>query len=374
MRIGVNLLPLKPAQIGGLEACTKRLLEHLMQVDRRNEYVLFVGEWNAGSMTFRNGRYRMRLVGAAGREQDLYVQIKSGDIDLWFCPLIYLEPRHLPIPSVVLVPDIQHEYHPQFFTRAELKARALIYRPSCEDATEVLTISNFSRASIVERYGVAADKVHCVYLAPIWRFSPPGDGPGLDDVKGKYGLDEDYAVYPANMWPHKNHEMLLLGLYRLARRHGLRPAVALLGQDMGRGARIKELIEHLGLAGQIYLLSYVDDSDVPSLIQGARCLVFPSLYEGFGLPLIEAMAAGCPVACADAASIPEVVGDAGLLFDPRSPDAIAEAIRRVWTDDALRSDLAERGRTRVRGFSWTRAARETLHIFDVARRNFGRQG
>jgi hypothetical protein len=168
------------------------------------------------------------------------------------------------------------------------------------------------------------------------------------------------------MWPHKNHAMLILALHRLRQTYGVKLPLVLTGDDLGQWPMLQELVSHFHLQGQVHHLGYVSAAELRSLYGRATMLVFPSLFEGFGLPLLEAMTLGCPVAASNSTSIPEVVGEAALLFDARAPDSIAEALHRLLSDEPMRHSLVASGREQAALFSWKRAAMETLQVFEWA--------
>jgi glycosyltransferase involved in cell wall biosynthesis len=399
MHIGVNLIPLRSGQMGGHEFYVRRLLKQLLVCDRGSRFYLFTAWWNDESVDFPHGRYQKILaVPKQEPEQaipggwsrwvarsprlgtlpllhrptptpalDLHAWVRRLRLDLWFCPITNLDPRHLPIPTVVTTADIQQEYYPEFFAREELQARALMYGPSCQEATAVIAVSEFSRRCMIEKYGLAPDKVHCVYEAGVESVDDPAESPTVDEVKRKYQLPAGYAFYPANMWPHKNHAILLLALHRLRQLYGVTLPLILTGDDLGEWAKCRTLAAHFHLHDQVRHLGYVPAHDLPGLYQGAALLLFPSLFEGFGIPLVEAMAFGCPIAAANTTSIPEVVGDAALLFDPRQPDSMATVCFQLLTDDDRRQTLIARGRERATHFSWGKVADETLRVFHWAR-------
>jgi glycosyltransferase involved in cell wall biosynthesis len=398
MRIGVNLIPLRPGQMGGLEFYVRSLLDHILAHDRHNRYFLFTAPWNDDSLNFRHGRYRKILVMQEGEpadgvpdgsrvgfaryaslrilhlahqwgsrpSQDLHAWVRRLRLQLWFCPMTDLDPRQLSIPAVIIVADIQQEVYPEFFTRRELTHRALMYAPSCQEATAVITMSEASRKSLIDKYSLPEEKVRCVFGAGIERRSGRLPVLSAEQVRDKYQLPSSYAFYPANMWPHKNHQLLLLALHRLRRLYGVTLPLVLTGDDMGQWKTLEEIAQHFQVRDQIHYLGYVAAEELPPLYTGATMVVFPSLYEGFGLPLLEAMQLGCPVAAANLTSIPEVVGEAALLFDPRNPDSIAAAMHRLIVDDTLRQRLSARGREQAAIFSWEGAARETLQVFSWA--------
>ena len=398
MRIGVNLIPLRSGQMGGHEFYVRRLLRQLLTRDRQNHYVLFTAWWNDDSIDIPHGRVQ-KIMAVAQEEPaeaspsglkrwwaryptrgtlpvlrrwtptpclDLHAWVRRLGLDLWFCPMTNLDPRHLPIPTVVTIADIQQEYYPEFFTRAELQARALMYGPSCQEATAVIAVSEFSKRCMIEKYGLVPEKVHCVYEAGVEGVDDSSRILTAEEVQRKHHLPASYAFYPANMWPHKNHHLLLLALHRLRRVYGIALSLVLTGDEMGQREQFEAFARHFHLQEQIHCLGYVPGSDLPGLYQGAAMLLFPSLFEGFGIPLVEAMALGCPVAAANTTSIPEVVGDAARLFEPRQPDSIATACAQVLTDSDLRQTLIARGREQAQRFSWERAADETLQVFNSA--------
>jgi glycosyltransferase involved in cell wall biosynthesis len=385
--------------MGGHEFYVRRLLRQLLLCDRRSRFFLFTAWWNDDSIDFPHGQFQKILavpkqepevtipsrstrwlaqyprLGAlpllrrrtGSPSIDIHAWVRRLQLDLWFCPMTNLDPRHLSIPTVVTIADIQQEYYPEFFTREELQARALMYGPSCQEATAVIAVSEFSKRCMIENYGLAPEKVHCVYEAGVESVDEPTKSPTVEEVRHKYQLPASYAFYPANMWPHKNHSLLLLALHRLRQLYGITLSLVLTGDDMGEWGKCEALARHLQLYEQVHYLGYVPALDLPGLYQGATLLLFPSLFEGFGIPLAEAMTLGCPIAAANTTSIPEVVGDAALLFDPRHPDSIATTCFQLLTDDDLRQALITRGRERAKHFSWERVADETLQVFEWAR-------
>jgi glycosyltransferase involved in cell wall biosynthesis len=398
MRIGVNLIPLRSGQMGGHEFYVRRLLKQLLMSDRRNQYFLFTAWWNDDSIDLPPGPSQKIMVvpkedGAPIRSGlnrwlarypsletfpmlrrwgsshpgDLHAWVRRLGLDLWFCPMTNLVPRHLSIPTVVTVADIQQEYYPEFFTHEELQARALMYGPSCQEATAVIAVSEFSKQCMIEQYSLVPDKVHCVYEAGVESVDEVANSPTADEVKRKYHLPPSYAFYPANMWPHKNHRLLFLALHRLRQMYGMSLSLVLTGDDLGQWGELEAVARHFHLHEDIHYLGYVPVDALPGLYRGAALLLYPSLFEGFGIPLVEAMTLGCPVAAANTTSIPEVVGDAALLFDPRQPDSIVSACCQLLTDDDLRQTMIERGRERAALFSWKRVADETLQVFGWAR-------
>jgi glycosyltransferase involved in cell wall biosynthesis len=223
------------------------------------------------------------------------------------------------------------------FPRAERAFRAVAWNRSARRAERVIAISAFVRDRAVARLGIDAARVRVVPL-----------GIDHDELRPGGAGREPFLLYPARPWPHKNHERLFEAFARLRRE---RPELRLVLTGGGSFGALPDGVEARGLVAR---------GELVALMQRSAALVFPSLYEGFGLPPLEAMACGCPVACSNAASLPEVVGDAARLFDPRDPSAIADAVREVLDTP---EEWTRRGLERARGFSWDETARATDAVY-----------
>jgi glycosyltransferase involved in cell wall biosynthesis len=197
--------------------------------------------------------------------------------------------------------------------------------------------------------------------ADLTRFTPEQPGEAVADMRARLGIDGPYLLYTARLeHPGKNHVRLLEAFAELRRRHTLPHRLVLAGGRWSGAEAIDARVTEFGLADAVILPGFVPNELLPALYAGAEVFVFPSLFEGFGIPVLEAMASGTPVCAADTSSIPEVVGDAGLLFDPKEPAAIADALDRLLNDAALRTRLAAAGIARATGFTWDRAAAAVL--------------
>jgi len=381
MKIGVNIFPLRPRIAGGHEFYVRNLVQAMLRLDAGHFYYIITAPWNHREIDFGSGPYKkiciegqpsrfgvLRQLKAKLRRShwDMYRCVMDLGLDVWFCPMMDLQPRYIDIPSVVTIADIQHEYYPQFFSQEEIRERDLTRKPSCQLATAIIAVSEYCRKSLLECYQLDAQKICRVYEAASPAYTPERAKEAWPWVVERYGLEKGYIFYPANTWPHKNHEMLLMALHVLKKR-GISPTLVLTGAHIAASDSLKDLERQFGLEDKVIHLGYVEHRLFPGLYHGAACLVFPSLYEGFGIPLVEAMASGCAVACSNVCSIPEVVGDAARLFDPRKPDSIADALEQILCDDSLRRQLIEKGRRQAASFSWDIAAKETLAVFEKAR-------
>lgn len=298
-------------------------------------------------------------------------------VDILFCPFsapTYSEPG---VPTVCTFYDLQYKIYPEFFSQEDVAGRDQTFINMCRKADHIAAISDYSRDMAIGYGGLDPNNISTIYLRMGARFERDGGGETLrrQDVLGRYGLlSGEYLIYPANFWQHKNHEMLLTAFGLLRRELGdgqPSPKLVLTGAPCERSEWLGRAAEAMGLGGSVILPGYLDDADLAILIGESRGMVFPSLFEGFGLPVIEAMALGVPVACSDTTSLPEVAGKAALLFDPRDPDAIARAMGRIWSDADLRADLVAAGRERAAVFMDTdRMADEYWAAFEhvMARR------
>jgi glycosyltransferase involved in cell wall biosynthesis len=344
--VGISLLTLVPGALGGSETYVRELLRGLRRVGELDYRVLLPpaapgaaeGLPAEVATEYREARtipQRLAAMGlAAARPAPLRARLAVADAVHY--PLTIRLPA-TPRPSVVTLHDLQHLDLPGMFPRAERAFRALAWHRSLRGATRVIVLSAFVRARAIERLGLDPERLRVVPSGVDHdRFAPGGEP------------REPFLLYPARAWPHKNHARLLEAFALLRRAH---PDLRLVLTGGGEPGRLPVGVEARGR---------VADDELARLYRTASALVFPSLYEGFGQPPLEAMACGCPVACSDAGALPEVVGDAARLFDPHDASAIAAAV-----EDVLESpeEWTQRGLARAAAFSWDAAARATEAVY-----------
>jgi glycosyltransferase involved in cell wall biosynthesis len=359
MRIGVNCFLLQ-ANIGGLKQYFLTLFRELLEHDGENEYILFWYAHNADELAkLGTDRWKNNAI-LLQDQRDVVSHLDR--LDLYFCPFNVLYPRPLSKPTVMTLVDIQEVYYPEFFTPEDLYNRQLHYPVSTRMADRVITISEFSKQALVRHHRLLPDKVIVAHLCADERYyrsdqiaRPPAQT-----------LPQDFILYPANFWKHKNHDRLLQALRLLREEKGLAVSAVFTGFDEPNGYPLSAKVKEYGLDSQVSVLGYVTIEEMAYLYRQARMLVFPSLFEGFGIPLVEAMAAGCPIVAANATSIPEIAADACELFDPTSPRATAEAITKVWYDGTLRQEMIARGKRRAQNFSPERTAQAHRTAFAEA--------
>ncbi|MGQ9489415.1 MAG: glycosyltransferase family 4 protein [Anaerolineae bacterium] len=281
----------------------------------------------------------------------------------------YLMPYRPGAATVLTVYDLIPLRHPEHSTaRARLLFRwatALALRT----ARVVIAISDFTRRDFLAEFHLAPEHIAAIPLAadPIFR---PQPAEAVAAVRARYNLPAQYALYVGSNKPHKNL-VRLLEAWQMA--HGAWPMadsrLVIAGAWDARYPEAKERAEALGLGDQVMFLGPVAEADLPALYAGATLFVFPSLYEGFGLPVLEAMACGTPVICARGSSLPEVAGDAAWLVDPLDVAGLAEALARLWSDPALRAGLQQRGLAQAQRFSWQATAQQTLLCYRALAKN-----
>ena len=345
--VGISLLTLVPGVVGGSETYARELVRALARVGEL-DYRVFVPRIAADAADglpsrvvtsypagHSSPRRAAAMAFAAAAPWPVRRQLSLGELDAIHFPLSVMLPPVSRPPAVTTVLDVQHELYPRFFSRAELAYRRVVYGWTVRRSRIVITISEHARQGLIERLGLDPARVRAIHLGLDHERFRPGDEPR-----------EDFLLYPALGWPHKNHARLFEAFALLrARRPGLRLVLTGYDETVPAGAEA---------------LGRVPADELLRLYRRAAALVFPSLYEGFGQPPLEAMACGCPVASSNAASLPEVVGDAARLFDPTSVEGIAAAVEEVLDRP---EEWSRRGLERAKRFSWDACARRHEEVY-----------
>jgi glycosyltransferase involved in cell wall biosynthesis len=391
---------MKPGVAGGIENLARSFLDHLINLDQYNEYILMVPSEIKYDFDLRNRR-NIKIWPLDGLKSSLNRFFWQGEnairhllkADSWRTRQVenltfagrfkadvaltmsgYLSTDLFPLRNVVVVADLQHEYYPEFFVPEALEERKRILNDTVHGAAHIIAISEYTRQTLLERFRISPERVSTVHLAADSVYtSKINSGEHCRLVLRKYKLGEGgYLFFPANTWPHKNHQAAIRALQILRAEYHLDPILVCTGSEKQAHQSILAMIKEAGLCSRVRFLGYCPVEDMPSLYRNAAALVFPSLFEGFGIPLVEAMWSDCPIVCSNATSLPEIAGDAALLFDPRAPEQLAEALNQVLTDEAVRQSLVQRGRDQAKKFSWHRFTQETVRVLhDVRRQHYG---
>jgi glycosyltransferase involved in cell wall biosynthesis len=375
MNVGINLLYLLPGIVGGTATYAVSLLEALAGADPDNRYFVFVNRESAELELVQADNFvvvacpvpaRVRALRYAYEQVVLPRTVDRYRLDVMHSPG-YIAPLRLDCSSVVTIPDLNYRAIPEVFTPVRRRVFESMVPRSARAADAVLTISEASRRQIVDTLGVPPEKVTVTHLAAKGRARPRAEGGA--DMARDLGIDGRYLMAFSSQSPHKNIDGLLRAFHLLAAEEAVQ--LVLVGHEPERGQPLRALVEELKLTERVVFAGYRSDEEVARLFQGATAFAFPSMYEGFGIPVLEAMEAGVPVVCSNAASLPEVAGDAALLFDPADVRAMASAMEVVLQSAAERERLIARGFRQARQFSWRTTAEQTLAVYQsvVARRD-----
>ncbi len=259
------------------------------------------------------------------------------------------------LPSLYEPWDLQHIHLPHLFSPGECAWRTQMYARACRRASLVVTATATTKRDLVASFGIPAEKIAVILRdSDLGRDAPPPERRAA--VLRNLGIDGDFAFYPAMTFPHKNHAGLFEALAILREQHGLVVPLVCSGRiSDAHQADIAEALARCGVGDLVHFVGSLSEEALVSLFAQAKLLAFPSLFEGLGLPLLEAMQYGLPIVAARASCIPEVTAEAAVLFDPHDAADMAQAIRRVWTDANLRGELKRKGYARRSDFAWSNA-------------------
>lgn len=368
MRIGIDTLFENPSLGTGGLTYIENLVPRLAELDDF-EYVLYVSPKNRHLFELDRPNVRhvvcpfskeRRLATVAFEQTALPVLARRDRLDVFHAPG-NVAPAWLPCASVLTVHTLHHWLRPESLTAGPRHFRRVMMRHGARRADAVIAVSDYLRTSLERIVALEPGKAVTVYLgAPELDYAAGPDGPATE-------IPEGATVFVSALWPYKNAEVAIRAHGRLARRDGLRQPLAIVGTGFASyEAELRELARTEGISDSVLFVGHVPQSRMGSVYARAGVLVYPSFEEYFGLPAVEAMAAGVPVIASDRASLPEIMDGAGLLVPPSDADAVADALLRVLTDEGLRQSLVERGRTRAKQFTWRRTADETAAVYRAA--------
>jgi glycosyltransferase involved in cell wall biosynthesis len=367
MLIGVDASRTTVAKRTGTERYSLEITRALIDVATDDQFVLYFNQPPRPGLLPRSERVRWRVMPSRRlwTVARLSAEIVRRPPDVLFVPAHSLPPV-LPRASVATVHDLGYLHFADEHPRLTRLLRRYANRWSAQRATQVVAISGATRDDLVRLEGIDPGKIGVVHHGVADRFRPVRDSEAIESVLVRHRLDCPYFLFIGTLQPRKNLERLLAAFDRLAND---RPDVllSLVGATGWQRGRLRQALDRVRARDRVRLLGYVDDDDLPALLSGSLGLAFPSLHEGFGLPALEAMACATPVLASTTSSLPEVIGDAGLLVDPLDVDAIAAALKELADHADLRRELGELGLARSASFTWERAARETLAIIHRAR-------
>lgn len=368
-RIGLNahLLNLSGNyRSAGINWYIYHLLQHLPAA-AAFEYTVFLSDQNArGHLTLPIRQSRLPthqpVVRIAWEQFVLPFALRHERIDLLHA-LAFAGPLAISLPWVVTIYDLSFMRYPQSFNAANRIYLTWAVRNSLRRAQRVIAISESTKRDLVALFGAPAQRIAVVYGGIDPAFTPSRDPADLAAFRARRGLPEQFVLHVGTIEPRKNIARLIRAFARARRAARLPHRLVLVGARGWKYAQVDQVIEQEQMQDLVLFAGYVPQEELPLWHRAADLFVYPSLYEGFGLPPLDAMASGTPVVVSNASSLPEVVGDAGLQVPPEDEAALADALARALTDHALREQMIARGLAQAAKFSWARAARETAAVY-----------
>jgi glycosyltransferase involved in cell wall biosynthesis len=367
MHIALNTLAVR-ARLSGGGVYVTNLVRSLAGLDHRNQYTLYMSGQNAAHFCGLPENFRLvqavslRPLRLLWEQTLLPLQLARGGVTL-FHATGNVSPLIRTCRQVVTIHDLTYYLMPERHTLAKRNYFRMMIAPSARRSDRVITVSDSSKDDIVRLLRIAPEKVTVIHEGCDVRYRPLHDQDALNALRRKYSLRKRILLFLGMIEPGKNLVNLLAAFARLREFHG--EYCLVLAGDFGWNYRpVLAAIERLGLRELVHLPGYIPEEELPALYNLAEVLVYPSLYEGFGLPVLEAMACGIPVITSNVSSMPEVAGDAAVLVEPRSVEQLSNALSRVLTDADLRAQMSEKGLERSRMFTWEKAARETMQVYE----------
>ncbi len=373
MRIGIDASRALRARPTGTERYSLELIKALLALETEHEFMLYVPT-RILDRNFLVPRARTVVIPSRMPGGRLWTHTALGPYTRRHRPDVLFVPAHVlplfgPRPGVVTVHDLGYEYFPEAHPAHERWYLRWSTRRHVRVAARVIADSQATKNDLVRLYGADPERIHVVYPALDSDFRPEYDRNRQLTVRRSYGLPDqaEYILHVGTLQPRKNLDRLIEAFALVRREWPNRQLFLVLAGSPGYNSRfLYEKVRALGLEKVVRFPGFVRVHDLPALYAAASCYAFPSLYEGFGFPVLEAQASAVPLVCARTSSLPEVAGEGALYFDPLAVEAMAAALIRVLTDAGLRAQLVEAGRANLARFSWSQAARATLAVLEQA--------
>ncbi len=380
MKIGIDSRWLVSKEKAGLEIYLTYLITNLAKIDRENEYRLF--------FNFFDNSYKKTI--------EEFICFNNFSARIFPVPLSILNPFRIPVELLVGRVDVFHSPRHQFFSQWYGKSIITIHdlmfldhpeflKPewipplkkeiavAVKKADLIIAVSEFTKRRLIQKMGVDEAKIRVIYEGVREEFYPVSNEDVAllanvkNNIQSKYGLKKPYILWVSNIEPKKNVHRLIDAFCQIKRLIPKDYKLVLVGSNTSSSWYFNEVFQHVvqcGATDDIIFTGYVPDTDLRVLYSGAEIFVFPSFYEGFGIPPLEAMACGTPIVCSNSASLPEVVGDAAIQVSPHNTDELVKAIYSLLADEKLRKVFAQKAINQAKRFSWEKMARETLAVYE----------
>ena len=374
MHIGIDAHAIGARQ-GGNETYIANLIKSLAEIDGDNRYTIYLANAGAAAQwreefTNRYKNFSVRLLPPPTPlvRVPVYLTYELFRRPVDVLHVQYTAPPFCRVPVVVTIHDLAFERMPETFTRRGSFQLKLTVRRTARKAARVATVSEYSRQDLLDIYKLAPEKVVVTYNGVESSFTPRPSVPNeAEEIRRRFGVSRDFLLAVGSLQPRKNLVRLIRAYARLrSERENFSPQLVIVGRKLWLASEIFDEVKRQRWADDVILTGYVADEDLPALYRAARAFVYPSLFEGFGLPPLEAMACGTPVVTSDISSLPEIAGDAALLIDPNDERALANALIEIMNNDRLRAELRVKGIAQAKKFTWRDAAEKTLRLYQEA--------
>ena len=377
MRIGIDYTA-AARQRAGIGRYTRELVAALLRLETQNHYAIFAAvgglkdrDWRPEIENLQSLISDLKFRAIPLTDDWLHrlwqrlrlpipAEVITGPLDVFYSPDFVLPPTRRATRTLLTVHDLSFLHHPDAFVPSLREYLERVVPRSVARTDRVLADSESTRDDLIAHFGTPPEKVHVLYCGVDARFHPEKEPGEQERLRDRYSIESPYVLSVGTLQPRKNYVRLIKALANLP------PVNLQLVIAGGRGWLYEDVLAEAEKHGDcVRVLGFVDDADLPALLRNAALFAFPSLYEGFGLPVLEAMACGVPVVCSNASSLPEVAGDAALTIDPLDTDGLAEAMSRVLADADLRQEMIDRGLAQAARFTWEKAARQLLGLFEA---------
>ena len=373
MNIAINTLSIVPGKVGGTETFLVNLVKNLLNIDRENRYLLIVSRSNKRIFNFNseNVEYlefgfdnNSRIKRVFFEQFILHKKLKKKAVDSLIVPgntgLI-----RCPCKQLLIVHDLIYFIYPKYYPLIKRIYLHKLVRYSCRKADRIATISQNTKSDIIKYTGVSEGKIDVIYEGVDFeRFSKIKKDEAKEFIQRQYGI-QGYIYSPTSLYPHKNNDLLVKTFAKLKNEKKIQQKLIITGIDPYKRTNwLEGIITKYRMENEIFYLGRVPDKYLPYLYKGADLMVYLSSYEGFGLPILEAMASECPVLSSNRSSLPEVVGDAGILVDPFNIEEVANKMHKLLTNEILRERFINKGLIRAKQFSWKDVAKRLIKIYN----------
>ena len=349
----------------GNEVYIRNLLRGFASLDQSSQFIAYLSTRDKQALDEVPSRFRQKRVSGNSFRRlgvDLVARVREDRPDLLHVQ--YTAPLNCPVPVVVSVHDVSFLEHPEYFPWWRSMQLRVTVKRTVLQAAKVITPSEFSRRGIAEAYGLDASKISVVPIGVSAAFHPMSREVAAARVQGRFGIQAPFLLTVGDLQPRKNQIGLIRAFEELIRNHPHLPHhLAIVGQPTWFSANVMDAAKKSAVADRIHFTGFVDDDELLLLYNACEVFVFPSFYEGFGMPILEAMACGRAVACSNTSAMPEVANATALLFDPESTEQMTRAIRDIVLDSELRTRMERHGLQRASMFTWDRTSRKTLDLY-----------